>query len=696
MGQEPPATGHELYPVKRGGGRLLSPRSALLALAVLGSALAAHAQTTDARPAPTSTAAEPAPTANGAAQAGGYVDREIEGLTPLDTGSGETTPYNTEGLPRFLRLETRLGTQPFELERKTRLGFAAFGLLETPNHGALSLDGSYTPSTSRGTLTLRQRGLPWAGGWLANHEAGVINTLAPDITRRPSRVFVPSSILQGASAEWENAGHGLQLQAATGQPGRLEGLPTNGFRALAGRRTGLAAQWYAGDSDNDTNNGLAARPGWTVALRAEQADGVSSLDNPTLATDFVDARSTQLALRHESSAGYVQAQAVNTAASNVAGSRQGFWVDSEWNDGPRKHGAGLFRLESDLSWAQQPLASDIAGAYLRTSWRTRQWSAEATIDWLQSISGRTANGNFATANARWRMGQGSSLGAGTSLRRFDGNAWSAYTDWRSPNGWGTGGLRLELSGGDTQASRQQVSYDQDWTVPQGYSLSTSLGAAKLGADAASTQPEKTLWNAATSLSAPLGSRSTLRGNLNTEHGSDGSRRWGVNLSADWRINPRWSLEANFNRSTGQTTSTPLDPLATPLPTVNTSSDRSFYAVLRYELQAGSRDSPLGGRALEGGGRVEGVVYFDDNKSGTQEASEQGVPNVTVFLDNRYGVRTDAQGRFEFPFVATGARTVSVRSDTLPLPWASVGEGQSRVDVRLRDTTRLSIPVQRLN
>jgi hypothetical protein len=189
----------------------------------------------------------------------------------------------------------------------------------------------------------------------------------------------------------------------------------------------------------------------------------------------------------------------------------------------------------------------------------------------------------------------------------------------------------------------------------------------------------------------------VRGNLNTEQGSGNSRRWGLTLGASWRIDSRWSLDASFNRSQGKSLSTTqLDPLAPPLPAVIGTSDRSFFAVLRYELQAGSRDTPLGGSALDGGGRVEGVVYFDANKSGTQEASEQGVPNVTVFLDNRYGVRTDAQGRFEFPFVAAGARTVSVRSDTLPLPWASVGDGQSRVDVRLRDTSRLSIPVQRLN
>jgi hypothetical protein len=283
------------------------------------------------------------------------------------------------------------------------------------------------------------------------------------------------------------------------------------------------------------------------------------------------------------------------------------------------------------------------------------------------------------------------------LRRFDGQAWDSFADWRFPSPWGASGLRLELAGGSSLAGRQELIYDQDWTLPEGFSLATSLGAGRLGRDPVTSEAPQNLWRGAVSLSAPVGTRAQVRGNLNTEQGSGNSQRWGLAVGATWRIDSRWSLDASLNRSRGQSLSTtPLDPLAPPLPTVIGTSDRSFYAVLRYELQAGSRDTPLGGSALDGGGRVEGVVYFDANKSGTQEASEQGVPNVTVFLDNRYGVRTDAQGRFEFPFVAAGARTVSVRSDTLPLPWASVGDGQTQVEVRLRDTSRLSIPVQRLN
>lgn len=655
-----------------------------LMLACLACAGAAQAQTPPAS----------ATTTPGAATTP-YLDREIEGLAPQVADSAELPDYNAEGLPRFLRLETRLGTQPFEAERKTRIGHAVFALVETPNHGTLSADGSYAPHTRRGTLTLRQRGLPWDGGWLANHELGVINTLAPTITRLPSRIFVPSAIVQGASAEWENTGQGLQLQAATGQPGRLEGLPTSGFRSLAGRRSSVGVQWQPGGSDEALVNDPSL--GWTLALRHERASGVSSLDNPSLPSDYIDADSTQLALRRASSDWRVQANLVNTNASNVSGSRSGFWIDSEWDEGPRTHGAGVFRLEPNLTWAQQPLPSDISGAYLRTAWRTRQWSAEAAIDWLRSLSGRTSDGAYATASARWRLGRGSSLGTGFSVRDFDGRAWDGYGDWRFDNNWGTSGLRLELSGGESQARVHRLIYDQDWNMPQGFSLATSLGAGRVGVHPGTGEAAQDVWSAALSLSAPVGYNALVRGNLNTEQGSASNRRWGLNLGANWRLNPNWTLEGSLNRSIGKSlTTVSLDPLAPPLPTVTSNDDRSYYIVLRYEEQAGSRSIPLGGKLLDGGGRIEGTVYFDANKSGAQEASETGAPGVTVFLDNRYAVRTDAQGRFEFPFVASGPRTVTVRNETLPLPWSVVDDGQVKIDVRLRETTRLSLPVQRSN
>ena len=66
-----------------------------------------------------------------------YVDRVIENLPPEATTDDTGYEYNREGWPRFLRLETRLGTQPFDQTQSTRIGYGIYGLLETPNHGAL-------------------------------------------------------------------------------------------------------------------------------------------------------------------------------------------------------------------------------------------------------------------------------------------------------------------------------------------------------------------------------------------------------------------------------------------------------------------------------------------------------------------------------------------------------------------------------
>ena len=673
------------------------------------STTASTASSATASPAAESAAA---PEAQAQAEAAPYQDRIIEGLPPAVDESLNAEPYDRSGWPRFVRLETRVGTQPFDTDRTTQTSLALYGLIDTPNHGAISADGTLTPRSRSGTLTLRQRGLPLEGGWIANHEAGVISAPATDISRRPGRVFLPTATVLGASGEWRQTAQGLTFLAGSGQPGQLQSLPASGFNGLGGRRHSLGVQWRP---DAQASDALSRQlPGWTFALQHETASDLTGLATSTNAagssqSEIVQANATLLAARHETGDTRIQANAITGSASlpsgasssTVAPSTQGLWVDGEWDEGPRTHGLSLYRLEPGLSWAGQTMPNDLQGLTVNTAWRTRQWSAEGSIDWLRSVSGDRAAGAYASASARWRLGRGNAIGVGASVRRFDGNAWSSYGDWRFENGWGTSGLRLELVGGDSdQTASQRLTYDQDWTVAQGWTFSTSFGVGqdRDTLDSGATERDR-FWSAAASVNAPLSSRANLRGTASTEQSQLGDRRHALNLGANWRIDPRWTLEASFNRSLGQTTSTTadsLDPLA-PIDTTSTTStdaDRSYYLVLRYEMEAGSRSVPLGGRPFEGGGFIEGVVFYDTNRSGTQEASEAGVPNATVFLDNRYGVRTDAQGRFSFPLVATGPRTVTLRNETLPLPWGVVNEGQTRVDVRLRETTRLSFPVQR--
>ena len=616
-----------------------------------------------------------------------YVDREIEGLAPDPVDEGPDEAYDRTGWPRYLRLETRLSTPPFDSQGSAWLGYGAYGLIETPNHGAISLDAQYAPRSDGGTFTLRQRGLPLGGGWIANHEAGVINSLAPGITRLGSRVYVPSSYLRGISGEWLQADRGLQLQLGSGEPGRLGVLPDTRFYGLGGRRNTLGLQWRPGA---DAGTG---RTGWTLALQHESARDVIDAGTSPLAR--LDADATRLALRHDSADLRWQAQWLSSRRQDSGATRSGGWFDAEWDRGAWSNGAGAYRLDDGLNWAGQNMASDLEGVYVRSRYNQRRWSADASLDLLRSLSGRLDSGYYATGNLRWRLSSTDSIGTGLAVRSLGDQAWNTFVEWRSANRWGPTGLRFEVEGGDSRADVLRLTHDQDWLVSPDWNLSTSLGLAQYGRDPATGTGQGTQVSGALNMNLPIGSRAGLRGSLLVEQGPDSQRRESLNLGANWRIDTRWSLEGSWVWTSGRVRQTfSLDPLAPPLTIEDTLSSRAFFVALRYELEAGSRSVPLGGRAADGGGRIEGVVFFDENRNGRQEASEAGVPNATVFMDNRYAVRTDSQGRFTFPFVATGTRTLTLRSDSLPLPWNVVGDGSTTTDVPLRDTVRLSLPVQR--
>jgi hypothetical protein len=607
-----------------------------------------------------------------------YEDRVIEGLAPaVSEDEARAKLYNAEGWVRALKVEARLATLPFQ-ERNRGTGFNITAFLETPNYGVLSVDTNYAPEIGRNTWVVRQRAVPVPGGWLVNNEAGVTAPLALGIMRQTTRVFVPAMVERGIKTEWLNAGDGVLWSASTGQPGRMEGFPVAGFQSLSGRNSHFSVQFRESE--------------WIWAARHLHARNVSPIGVPVGSSETVDANSTQVALRNESGPRLIQVNAISTRSSLTTGSRTGVWADAEWKLGPTQHSFGLFRLEPDLTWGGQTMASDIEGAFLRGSWRTRQWSAEGGIDFLRSVSGITESGVFATASGRYRYSRDLVLGAGINVRRYSGNGRTGYLDARWQNAWGTTGLRADLSTPINGERIQRLTLDQGWALTTGWSLNTSF----MGGRETTTQSSGALWGGAISLTAPLTSNATLTGSATTERHANGDSTSSLNASLLWQITPNWSLEGNIVQSYGKVTETfLLDPLAPPPERMRTDTNtRSAFVLVRYEDRAGARTAPLGGRPMDGGGNIEGIVYLDANRSGRQEAGEQGASGVTVYLDGRYAARTDSQGRFEFPFVAPGNRTITVLDETLPLPWSSGDKAQIRVDVRVRETIRIEIPVIR--
>jgi hypothetical protein len=620
-----------------------------------------------------------APVAAAPAAPPAYEDRVIEGLAPLvEEASGK--PYDATGWPRFLRLETRLSTldaSGFDEGDRRNVGGIAAGSIETPHHGVVSFDASIAPDEGSSVLTVRQRALPVEGGWLVNNEAGVISPAAPAMMRLPARVFVPAVLTRGAGTEWLHAGEQLQFQASTGELGRLQGYPVPGFLDLLGSVTTFGAQGRIGE--------------WGVAARHARAEGVSYFDTAASRARPIDANSTHLAVRRETESHVLSANVIGSRSTETQGARYGVWMEGEARAGRSTRAFGLYRLDTELSWAGQAMASDVQGAYVRGTWHARQWDAQGSIDALQSLSGERDTGVLVTGSGQYRYSRSLSFGAGGAARRYNGDAANVYADARWRTGWGTSGLRVETSRYDRERAHR-LSVDHDWELALGWNLSTSVTAGR----ESGSERAGTLWGASASISAPIAQNAMLTGNGSFERRGNGDRTGSANVSLTWQMARDWALEGNYVYSSGrQELIAPIDPLA-PLPERFTlaSDTRSLYLVLRYELRGGTRTQPLGGPLQGGGGAVEGIVFLDANRNGHQEASERGAAGVTVYLDGRYATRTDAQGRFVFPFVATGARVVTVLNETLPLPWDVGRNAQTPIEVRVRESTRVAIPVER--
>jgi hypothetical protein len=122
--------------------------------------------------------------------------------------------------------------------------------------------------------------------------------------------------------------------------------------------------------------------------------------------------------------------------------------------------------------------------------------------------------------------------------------------------------------------------------------------------------------------------------------------------------------------------------------------RSVQLLLRYEGRAGTASAPVGGAPGSGAGSLGGTVFFDADASGRREASEAGVPGITVMLDKRFVTRTDAQGDYEFPAVAAGQHLVEISPDNIPLPWSPEFREPVRAALQVRQRTRIDFAVQR--
>ncbi len=656
-----------------------------------------------------------------------YVDRVIEGLPGLpDLADDDATDFDRSGPPRALRAETRAQTSSNDQGRQSSAWVSLRGALDTANYGAFSFDASgrlleRSSAGRRGpgaSFSLYQAGMPFAGGWAASQGLGVIQTLAPRLGYQTGSFFVPTRLIQGASTQWRNDGNGLTLQLSGGETGSFSSVGQGSFYGSGNRVGALGAEVQGGAAS-------LLPAGWAYAGALSSASGGAGQLVPGLGGRSSEAasRATSHSLRWEADGASLHGhwissrnQDLSALAQGVANGAQswhsGAWLDAVWPEGEVLHRAGVHRLEPNLSWLGSTLGANSEGGYYRWSHLGLRNQFDVQLSATQPVERASGGASLQQAGVSTRHAVDSSLGVGgiVQLSHGVGTAWltSAFAELR--RAWADVRVQLGVDTLDGRVVARRLSSDQAWALPIGQRLSTSvaLNSTRDGAQNARGTPASE-FGTTLELAVAAGTDFTERwsfdvnGRANTPLSSEAVRVYNLSASSQWRLARGWSLGGalGWSRASGlpsQATATPIPQLpgATASNTAPTATARDFWVTLRYDFQAGSAQLPIGSGARigAGGGSIEGVVYLDDNANGRLDALEPRAANVSVTLDGRYTTRTDAQGRFEFPFVAPGAHRIAVSADTLPLPWLMAGVEPLRVEVAPRESTRLEIGATR--
>lgn len=629
-----------------------------------------------------------------------YQDRYIGGgsLTP-DITTGDNATSDTQGLAHSLQLDgvvSALSSHGGGADNNvSENGVVAKAQWETVSYGAWSLDASARTGGSDqgpaeqgqgGVITLRQRGMPFDGNWQADNALGDVNSPDISLARIQPRFYLPTAPIQGLTTEWRGPS-GLQVVAGGGVPGLYDGIVVPNFRTLDGSTATAGAQWSPASQ-------------WVVGGQFIEAHDVNLAAGPVIdGTALTSSATGLLTAAWQDRGEHVQVNLLDGGISGK-GNALGTWIDGSLAQGRVTQNAGIFRIDPDLTWGNQLITNDAQGGYYRLNYQSRQWLADAGIDEVRSVSGLGTNTTFLTGDTRYQLSRDWGIGSVANASHTDGGtSWSLEGFVDHSNGAGTGRAQADFT--NTPAGRDAaLTLNESWSTPIGTRLSTSAAVERIsGAMINGLGQDSTVLSIAAYGGGQFSTGLGVEGNVRWAAAVQGQAAPGIsaNVSLTWQLSQSWEILATYYDSrvgswTPLTVESPLTPpVATPVPAIQ---ERGIFLTLRYRRAAGSHFAPLGGAPGAGSGEISGIVFLDANYNGRADAGEAGAPNVTVVLDGRFSVQTDAGGRFVFPVVATGHHVIKVVADNLPLPWMLVGEGRTELEVTTRDRTEISIAAQR--
>ena len=644
----------------------------------------------------------------------GYVDRVMD-TTAADSDALQLKldTFDESGWSRGWRIEVGTGVQR-GISRTQNDSIAISGFFETPDYGIFSVNanragavetipGNVPRSNAGTTWRIDQRGLALNGGWVANHSVGNVGTTGVPLSRGLSRTTVPTTPIRGLAGQWSLADV-VDINASVGEVGAFAGFDLSGFRPTGSHVASAGAQLRLNRQQAGADRTYAAVQFIDVRQSAidpqlggrQNTQGIYAAVSTEGRLPWAENSGRQPSPQEPSErVGGFRLQG-NFLRSNQmeGGQATGVWADAQWRTEKWRQTAGVFRFDPLLRWGEALLASNLQGLYWRADTATRQWQFTGTGELSNAVTHGNAASAFFSSSVRYRVDSRNTLNTTINLRRLTNPASSVNLSWNQQNAIG-----------QTQWLSEVASFSGLRTMRFGAEQSLNLSAP-------STLSASLVWEQTTgNLVAPvqgwtwglLGSLSpasgvVLDGSLRGSQRSDGTSALDANVALSWQLGQGWSAALRYAESRGQQAPTNLlaSALTTALlpPAAPSIPFRSVLLTLRYEGRAGSSSRPIGGVVGEGAGSVKGTVFFDADGNGQREASEGGVPGITVVLDRKYVTTTDAQGRYSFAYVAAKNHLIEISADNLPLPWNSLLREPVSIDVLVRTVTTQDFAVQR--
>jgi hypothetical protein len=672
-----------------------------------------------------------------------YVDKVMDPSTlPAQADSSADKLDLTDAGLRTYFVETRMGFADSATTNQGSARAAEFGVrseyrYETLNYGELVAQvdartragdqvgvGSISSATLKTSerVTLRDIGLPITSNVFADIALGDIGSEVTDALGRSYRLSLGSSSVRGISTQIFS--RAMDLRFGVGLRGLPIGSPYPGFERSEGMLGWLGyshrfgSNYFAGVQLGEAKK-IPAQFGQGATLDSASSVAVSAGRSYGLADDGdYKARVTLLASR------------TSTALAEQNLNAKGIFLEGGLILRGYRNEFGIYSSDPNLYFGDAPLTGDSRGAYWRVDRDRARWKWGASVDYEQQnpthAAGRLAVNRYGlSGNAIYRIDRNSSTGGNVNLSETrypdvtaaalisTGSGTSTYSasafyqtrfdDWGRSRFTVSARRNQVIVANGLPASGEQIDWEHDWITGKYETMkpefTTTLGVARDHSASGQTELSPTAalllryWPSADWTVGGNLRYSSRSGNLSTSRGLSGTINSEYILNSNWRVGFAASInEANIQINTQGNFGAP----SVTGPIINRSSDKSAYIYIRFEGSRGSPYQTLGlkGVGSAGAGNIRGIVYFDANRDGEQQADERGAPGVEVSLDGRYRTITNAEGRFEFPVVATGDHRLTLKLETVPLPWGAASESGLKIEVPLRGTVEARIPVVR--